>query len=145
MKKYIKYLSYIIRHKWYVFVECCKLGIPWRGLVHDMSKLLPREFFPYMNFFCGDEKEKNQNAFDFAWHWHQKMNKHHWQWWILKYDSGKLIVFEMPMAYRKEMLADWRGASRAINGKDNTVQWYSENKNKMKLAPETRKWIEENI
>ena len=142
MKKYIKYLSYIIRHKCFVFVECCKLGIPWRGLVHDMSKFLPREFFPYVDFFYG---EKDQVAFDFAWHWHQKLNKHHWQWWILKYDSGELIIFEMPMAYRKEMLADWRGASRAITGKDNTVQWYSENKDKMQLASETRKWIERNI
>jgi hypothetical protein len=140
--KYIKYLSYILRHKWYVFIECMKLGIPWRGLSHDMSKFLPSEFFAYTNFFYG---EKDQMAFDFAWHRHQKRNKHHWQWWILKYDSGKLIIFEMPLKYRKEMLADWRGCSMARTGTDDTANWYKENKDKMQLAPETRKWIESNI
>ncbi len=54
--KYLKYLNYIARHKWYVMNECFKEGLIWRGIVHDMSKLLPSEFIPYANFFY---KEKN--------------------------------------------------------------------------------------
>ena len=48
--KHLKYLCYVLRHKWYVFIECCKLGIPVRGLVHDLSKFRPSEWFPYANF-----------------------------------------------------------------------------------------------
>ena len=53
MKKFFKYLKYVIRHKYFVFLESCKLGIPIRGFVHDTSKFFPDEFFPYMNHFYG--------------------------------------------------------------------------------------------
>jgi hypothetical protein len=60
MGKFFKYLKYVIRHKWYVFLECCNLGIPFRGIFHDLSKFLPDEFFPYMNHFYG---YKNQAGY----------------------------------------------------------------------------------
>jgi len=148
MNKTIQYLKYILRHKWYVFVECCKLGIPWRGVMHDMSKLLPSEFFAYREYFYGGwtfTPKPVEDDFDFAWHWHLKRNKHHWQWWIIKFDNGGLKIFEMPMEYRKEMLADWIGAGKAIHGKNEVAKWYASEKGNMALAPETRKWIEENI
>lgn len=51
----------------------------------------------------------------------------------------------MPDVYRREMLADWRGAGMAITGKDKTAEWYCKNRDKMKLHPETRKWIEDRL
>jgi len=48
----------------------------------------------------------------------------------------------MPMRYRKEMLADWRGAGRAITGRDDTREFYLKNKDNITLAPETKRWIE---
>lgn len=51
MKQYLKYLKYIILHKWYVMNECFRVGLYWRGFVHDLSKFLPSEFIPYSNFF----------------------------------------------------------------------------------------------
>jgi hypothetical protein len=51
----------------------------------------------------------------------------------------------MPMKYAKEMLCDWRGAGRAINGKDETREWYLKNKERIILHPNTRKWIEEQL
>jgi len=146
--KYFKYLSYVIRHKWFVFVECCKMGIIWRGLLHDLSKLLPDEFFPYVNYFYGNKKvrdETDDKAFDFAWLLHQKKNKHHWQWWILLEDNGEIKIFDMPLEYKKEMLADWKGAGRALGHGDDVREWYGKNKNKMQLHPETRSWIEKQI
>jgi len=56
--KYLKYLKYILKHKWYVMIECFKNGLIWRGLMHDLSKFLPSEFIPYANFFYG-----NNNVF----------------------------------------------------------------------------------
>ena len=58
IKGIAKYTWYIIRHKWYVFIECCKLGIIWRGIWHDWHKFLPGEFFPYAIHFNGNEEEK---------------------------------------------------------------------------------------
>lgn len=50
---YLKYLRYLVLHKWYVMVECFSFGLYWRGLVHDMSKFLPSEFIPYARYFYG--------------------------------------------------------------------------------------------
>jgi hypothetical protein len=155
--KHVKYLHYVLRHKWYVFVECCKMGIPWRGVVHDMSKLRPSEFFPYAQFFYGKGSvgrrardktgyykptDTGDRTFDFAWLLHQKRNDHHWQWWILPEDGGGTKVLPMSDAARKEMLCDWRGAGRAQGWGGNTVIWYAKNKDKMSFHPDTRAWIE---
>lgn len=155
--KYIKYLSYVIRHKWYVFLECYKIGIFWQGIIHDLSKFLPSEFIPYANYFYGNDNKKRDKTgyykptdtgnkdFDFAWLLHQKRNKHHWQWWILPEDEGRIKILDMPLKYRKEMLCDWRGAGRAQGFGDNTKEWYEKNKDKMLLHKDTREWIEKNI
>lgn len=146
----------MLRHKWFVFIECCKLGIPLRGLWHDWSKFLPWEWFPYAEYFYGEETPKKpktgyfhkmgrDDQFDFAWLLHQKRNKHHWQWWTLPEDCGKVKILPMPDVYRKEMLADWRGAGKAQGYGDNTSVWYEANKDKMQLHPETRKWIEKQL
>ena len=47
IRRYSTYLGYVLRHKGYVFRAACRLGIPWRGLVHDLSKFRPSEFLPY--------------------------------------------------------------------------------------------------
>lgn len=52
----IKYLGYLLRHKWYVGIECFKRGLYWRGIKHDWSKFLPSEFVPYANYFYGQPK-----------------------------------------------------------------------------------------
>ena len=155
MLKHFKYASYLFRHKWYVFIECCKAGIPWRGLVHDLSKFLPSEWIPYANYFY-KPKQRNETgyykpydtgdkAFDYAWLLHQKRNKHHWQWWVLPKNGGGVEILPMPDKYRKEMLADWRGAGRAQGYGDNTNEWYKVNRNKIQLHPETRAWIEHQL
>lgn len=197
MKKYLRYLNYLVKHKWFVFLEGCKEGIVWQGITHDISKFLPSEFFPYVEYFYGNKKncwnckhitesggqcdlnwagigdgeqgktckdyiesgikkgrdktgyykptDTGDKAFDFAWLLHQKRNKHHWQWWVLPEDGGGLKILEMPLKYRKEMICDWLGAAKAQGYGDNRKKWYEKNKDKMKLGPETRKWIEQKI
>lgn len=56
MTKYLKYLWYVIRHKWFVFLACCHRRMYWLGIIHDWSKLLPSEFFPYAKHFYGKGK-----------------------------------------------------------------------------------------
>jgi hypothetical protein len=166
--KYFKYLKYILKHKWFVFVECCKRGHPILGLFHDISKLLPSEFFPYLEYFYGGPHPKLSETFgdkrnellihnvkfqeevdidfDLAWLYHQHKNPHHWQYWILREDYGKEVkVLEMPIKYIDEMISDWIGAGKAIYGKDNTLKWYKKNKDHIILHPTTRKWVEYKI
>lgn len=154
--KFFRYFSYVIRHKWFVFLECCRLGIPVRGILHDFSKLRPSEFIPYMNYFGGGIKRGRDNtgyykptdtgdlAFDFAWLLHQKRNDHHWQWWVLPLDDGGSKVIEMTSEARREMVADWRGAGRA-QGTPDTIKWYRANHKKLQLGPLTREWVEAEI
>jgi len=148
MTKYFKYLRYVLRHKWFVFIECCKVGIPLRGFLHDMSKFLPSEFIPYARHFYGKDPRKRDKTgnpkFALAWLMHQKRNNHHWQFWLLIEDGGDTIVFEMPLKYRKEMLCDWKGAGKA-QGTPDTIAWYRANSHKLRLGPVTRIWIEEKL
>lgn len=152
IKKHLRYLSYVLRHKWFVLIECIKLGILWRGIVHDLSKFHPSEWFPYADQFYGDWRSDDQDrnvvapsqiqwAFERAWNHHQKRNDHHWQYWVRLGDDGTTLPLSMSDDSIREMLADWRGASRAITGKDNTREWYLKNAHKMQLSIYTRVWI----
>lgn len=148
---FFKYLWYIIRHKWYVGIECLKIGLPiWVALGHDLSKLLPDEFIPYMKQFYSGRQIKDENGefisyadFDMAWNHHQKRNPHHWQYWLLTMDSGKTFPLEMPARYWKEMVADWRGMSKTVGG--TTLYWYSKNRDKIQLHPTTRRYVEDMV
>jgi len=159
--KYFKYFRYILYHKWFVFLECCKLGIPWLGIIHDWSKFRPSEFIPYAKHFYGinrDEQAKKEKVegydksidrqddlFNRAWLYHIHRNKHHWQYWLLVQDEDKNTALEMPDKYRKELLADWHGAGKAITGKNNTKEWYLKHKGKYQFHPNTIKWIEKGL
>lgn len=163
MTAHWKYLLYILRHKWFVFVWCCRYGIPLAGIVHDLSKFHPSEWFPYVRYFYGGPwPEANppgikyaigdmytqpwvDEQFDVAWNLHQKRNPHHWQFWVLHKDSGEVVPLDMPLRYCLEMLADWRGAGMAINGKDDTASWYLKNRETMLLHPRVRHWIETHL
>jgi hypothetical protein len=122
MDRHWQYLKYVLRHKWFVFWECIRIGgVPIvTALIHDWDKFLPDEWFPYVNFFHGKKTEEAKAAFDVACELHYKRNQHHWNHWLGK---DKCI----PDVYIREMVADWRGAGRAITGKDDTLNWYIDN------------------
>lgn len=165
MRKHAKYLSYVIRHKWFVFIACCRLGIPLAGLIHDWSKFLPSEWFPYVENFYGTRKSTEAldaigefgcaelapygyfvgDRFNVAWNHHQKRNPHHWQYWLITMDNGETFPLPMPDRYRREMLADWIGAGRAITGRYDVASWYAKNRDRILLRSETRAWIDERI
>lgn len=148
VRTYTLYARYVLRHKLFVFIECCRLGVIWRGVVHDLSKFRPSELIPYARYFYGtkcsteSEREYRQLAFDKAWLMHQHRNPHHHQYWVLREDDGPLKLLPMPDSYRREMLADWRGAGMALGFGRRIGQWYLKNRHRMHLHPETRLWIE---
>lgn len=140
-KPHLKYLRYVLRHKWFVGIECFKVGLYWRGLTHDWHKFLPSEWAPYVHYFYG---ERDEEAFDFAWLQHQKRADHHWQWWMLPEDEGGTKILPMAPQAWLEMLCDWCGVSRTFGHGDwkATLKWYQTNKEKIKLHPDTRNWVE---
>lgn len=166
MKKHLLYLRYIVIHKWFVFLACKRRGIIWRGIIHDWSKFLPSEWFPYVESFYGrgaelrakrkragslsheEERELDriQVAFDHAWLLHQHRNPHHWQHWLLREDNGGVKILEMPFPLRDEMLADWEGAGRAITGRlGDSPAWYARNRSNINLARLTRAYIDDSL
>lgn len=141
MSRVFRYLKYLIRHKWFVFRAGLKLKASiWRLLIHDWTKFLPSEFFPYLRKFYGPVGT-DWARYDHAWNYHQKRNKHHWQYWVLIYDNGRMEPLEMPDKYVREMVADWAGAGKAKTGKWDLVDWYYGHCS-MKLHPNTRKKVE---
>lgn len=161
---HIRYLSYVIRHKIFVFQAGLHTGASlWRLLKHDWSKFLPSEWIPYANYFYAPEpirrpldrpnheltikqwKSALKKKFNTAWLYHIHSNDHHWQFWILKGDDGETVTLEMPEAARLEMIADWMGAGRAIAGKWEAGEWYRKNGIKMQLHPRTRSLVEAHL
>jgi len=159
LKKFFRYLKYILRHKYFVGRECFKRYLFWQGITHDLSKLSLQEFIPYMNSFSDErvlELRKKENktdtekfllyqvkqAFNKAWLHHQKVNPHHWQYWIIIEGKDRMTVLDMPECYLEEMLCDWIGAGMAITGKREVWEWYDKNKDSMILSDYSRSWIE---
>lgn len=91
MKRHLNYLKYVLRHKWFVIVASRKIGASmWLALIHDMSKFLPSEWFPYARTFYAKDGSKQYvetAEFNRAWLLHQHRNPHHWQHWLLRMDN----------------------------------------------------------
>lgn len=153
--EHLKYLWYLVQHKLFVMQAGIKIGVPlWRLITHDLSKFLPSEWFPYVDYFYDPKKVNDKtmesfrlfgctemapygffpsDLFSIAWCQHQKRNDHHWQYWYLIEDSGKEFPVGMPWEALAEMVADWAGAGRVITGKWDVGSWYAKNKDKMRL------------
>lgn len=157
MRAHWVYLKYIIRHKWFVFLASRQMGCSlWRGIVHDWSKFLPREWFHYVHSFYNPDGSKRNvrdvsgaydptkvsREFDYAWKSHQRMNAHHWQHWVLINDEDGTYPLEIPERFVREMVADWIGAGRAISGRTDPRPWYEANAGKMILHQDTRGAVE---
>lgn len=77
----MKYKNYIINtfrhfkkvctHKRWVFYYCCKVGIPFQGLIHDLSKFSPIEFWESVKYYQGISSPidacKKENGWSVAW------------------------------------------------------------------------------
>jgi len=102
MSKHLKYMRYIRLHRRYVREACALLGVPWRGLLHDLSKLRLSEWRPYAEYFYGEYPQsrteawkgnpppKVSDAFQRANLTHIHRNQHHWAHWLLHHDDGSI-------------------------------------------------------
>ena len=141
-----KHFRTICRHKWYVFIECCKMGIVWQGIVHDLSKFGPAEFAPSARYFQGSrspiEAEREAVGYSYAWRHHKGRNRHHWQWYVDNdgVDENGDIKWNpapMPDKYVKEMYCDMVGAGKAYGG-GSVKDYYLSKRHEWLLHPETK-------
>lgn len=120
IKNIFKHLKTVLKHKWIVFNLCVKAGIPFRGIIHDMSKFSFTEFFESAKYYQGYRSPimecKRVNGYSKAWLHHKGRNKHHPEYW---YDpKSKIKAPIMPYKYTIEMVCDTLAAGIVYNGKD---------------------------
>lgn len=148
MKKYLKHMGVVLRHKWFVMLECFRAGLIWQGITHDLSKFGITEFASSARHFQGDkspiEAEKAKIGYSLAWQHHMGHNKHHWQYWI-DFEQGQMVLIPMPAEYLVEMLCDWIGAGKAYNAGSWTphtlLKWMGENVPNMHLHTSTLAYV----
>lgn len=148
ISKIIKHLHVVNRHRFKVFLFCCKVGIPFQGLIHDLSKYSPTEFFESVRYFQGDrspiKKCKEVNGYSKAWLHHKGRNKHHYEYW---YDyNAPLETPMMPFKYYLEMICDTMAAGKTYQGKnwsgEYQLKYWNNVKDKAKLHPQMLKLLD---
>ena len=117
--KFFKHLHLITKHRRMVFKYCCKCGLFWQGLVHDLSKYSPIEFFESVKYYTGTHSPitecKRQTGHSLAAIHHNNKNKHHFEYW---HDPSVEIQINMPFKYAVECVCDKLAASKGYNPKD---------------------------
>lgn len=125
LRKTLGHLGTVLKHKYWVFYYACKLGIPWRGLIHDNSKFSPVEFWESVRYWDGKSspipKCKANQGYSLAWQHHKGRNSHHYEYWVDNLDKGGTAI-KMPWKDMLELIADWLGAGRAYQGREFTLE-----------------------
>ena len=125
-KKMWKHLGVINKHRFKVFILCCKVGIPIQGLLHDISKYTPVEFFETARYF-GEGKYspiktcKEVKGYAMAWIHHKNHNKHHYEYWYDYYSPVESPI--MPFKYFLELVCDSLAAGMTYQGKEWTKEY----------------------
>ena len=116
-----RHLRTIRIHRKYVRKACFRLGIPWRGLVHDLSKYSITELkicMYYTGHGSPHEEARRRLGYSPSWLHHYHKNKHHWEYWLDFSEDGKPFGIKMPYKDVIETLADFIGAGKAYNNPD---------------------------
>ena len=143
-----KHFKTITHHKVLVAKGCFKVGLYKQGLLHDMSKYSPTEFWVGAKYYQGDRSPNNAEREDIgyssAWLHHKGRNKHHFEHWVdYSLDKEHVIMgARMPRKYVAEMVMDRIAASKIYQGKNYTdaapYTYFSRNKEFIVMHPETK-------
>ena len=154
LKKYWKHFWTITKHRYYVRKFCFKCGFIRRGLLHDLSKYGPTEFFSSARYFQGNRSpinaEKEDKGYSIAWQHHKGHNPHHWEYWIDNVGTRKNTPCKIPYQYVVEMICDWLGAGIVYSKQKvnynkpykEPLEYYNNYKKERIFHPDTQKLIE---
>ena len=146
----IKHFKLISKHKYYVFKNCWKAGLIWRGIKHDLSKYSPTEFLESIRYFSGDHSPidtcKKMNGWSRAWMHHKGRNTHHYEYWQDNFDKGGEPL-QMPYADALEMVCDYIAAGQAYMKKDFSYSgeydwWLNKKAHGIAMHPKTLQFVD---
>lgn len=145
----VKHFTLITRHRLLVFKLCCKVGIPWRGFVHDLSKYSPTEFFEGAKYYVGIHspitEAKKDKGYSSAWLHHKGRNKHHPEYWVDESSRTKMIT--MPYQYAAEMICDKFAAAMIYEGKNFTIEYelnyWKNEREKVRMNDNMKNFVDE--
>lgn len=106
--------------------------------MHDQSKYSKEEYDAYDEYFYGTKTKEVKEKFDLAWLHHQNVNKHHWQYWLLKEDNGLLKPLDMDIYSIIEMVCDWWSFSLKQNKPLEIINFYHNNESNRILSDKTK-------
>lgn len=141
----------ICKHKYYVGKYCWKLGLYKQGILHDMSKFSPIEFFESVKYYQGDRSPidacKEDKGYSEGWLHHKGRNPHHYEYYMDNFDNGGEALI-MPKKYALELICDYIGAGKAYMGKNFTYQkeyewWLNKNRNLLAMHPAINVFIDQ--
>ena len=139
----------ITHHRHLVCRYCFRLGLYRQGLLHDLSKYAPCEFWRGAKYYQGyrspNDAERKQNGVSLAWLHHKGRNKHHYEYWIdysMQALPGGMAPVPMPDRYIAEMIMDRIAASKVYMGDKYTdrspLDYYYRGTDKAPIHPKTK-------
>ena len=154
LKNFFKHLHTVNKHRFCVFVHACKVGIFFQGLVHDLSKYHPTEFFVGVKYYQGtrspNDAEREEKGMSTSWIHHKGRNKHHFEYCNdLDMKDHMYKSVKMPIKYVKEMFCDRIAACKIYLGKSyndsSALNYFISKKAKDLMYPDTavllEKWL----
>ncbi len=141
----------ITKHRHRVIAHCFRAGIPWQGLLHDLSKYSPTEFFAGARNYQGNrspnERERELYGYSRAWLHHKGRNRHHFEYWCdINPATKRYEPVKMPLRFVIEMFCDRVAASKIYQGKNYTdrhpLEYFLRGKETREIHPETSDFLE---
>ena len=145
ISKILRHLKVILTHKYYVFKYCCKCGIIWRGIVHDLSKFSYTEFVNNARYYVEGKSpidfQKEHIGYAISWFHHKGRNSHHHEYWFDRFKEG-CYATRLPVDDAIESVCDNIAASITYSGKDKFSftnlydNWWRKNLASEKMHPD---------
>lgn len=154
-----KHFCTITHHRHLVMRGCFAVGLYKQGLLHDLSKYSPAEFFVGCKYYQGDrspnDAERRDRGYSSAWLRHKGRNRHHLEYWIdygvpekvngVEVHKG-LCGMKMPVNYVVEMYVDRVSASKNYQKENYTdacpLAYYEKGRPVHMLHEDTRALLE---
>ncbi len=124
-----------------------------RGLLHDLSKYNPVEFFTVAKFYTDgtrspNEAERKQFGYSKAWLHHKGRNRHHFEYWTdYNPETRQVAPVKMPTKFVIEMFCDRVAASKIYQGKNykpsHPLEYFLRGKSTRFIHPETSDQLED--
>lgn len=143
----------ITEHKLQVMQHCFAVGLYYQGIMHDMSKYTPAEFFMGCKYYQDGKRspnngERDAKGYSSAWMHHKGRNRHHFEFWTdysQKVIPGQppVVPVQMPRKYVAEMLMDRIAASKIyLKGaytQHEPLKYFERGRSRQLMHPQTAK------